>query len=210
MAEFAGVDKNDGLAMWYTKGNHGNGKTVHEFNPETMTKTYSNDLLQDVGKSYYPNMNGGFGFTASWKGLSLNADFAFVLNKYMLNMDYQFSTNNANAKNGFNQSRDMFKMWKKPGDITDIPSLATENVIDSRILQNASFLRLKNLTLSYSLPQQWMQATRFFDSVRIYATARNLFTATKYKGGDPEKDGNIAFGFYPSTRQYMLGVEVSF
>lgn len=210
MAEFAGVDKNDGLAMWYTKGNHGNGKTVHEFNPETMTKTYSNDLLQDVGKSYYPNMNGGFGFTASWKGLSLNADFAFVLNKYMLNMDYQFSTNNANAKQGFNQSRDMLKMWKKPGDITDIPSLATENVIDSRILQNASFLRLKNLTLSYSLPQQWMQATRFFDSVRIYATARNLFTATKYKGGDPEMDGNIALGFYPSTRQYMLGVEVSF
>ena len=210
MAEFAGVDKNDGLAMWYTKGNHGNGKTVHEFNPETMTKTYSNDLLQDVGKAYYPNMNGGFGFTASWKGLSLNADFAFVLNKYMLNIDYQFSTNNANAKQGFNQSRDMLKMWKKPGDITDIPSLATENVIDSRVLQNASFLRLKNLTLSYSLPQQWMQATRFFDSVRIYATARNLFTATKYKGGDPEKDGNIALGFYPSTRQYMLGVEVSF
>lgn len=210
MAEFAGVDKNDGLAMWYTKGNHGNGKTVHEFNPETMTKTYSDELLQDVGKSYYPNMNGGFGFTASWKGLSLNADFAFVLNKYMLNMDYQFSTNTDNAKRGFNQSRDMFKMWKKPGDITDIPGLATENVIDSRVLQNASFLRLKNLTLSYSLPQQWMQATRFFDSVRIYATARNLFTATKYKGGDPEKDGNIALGFYPSTRQYMLGVEVSF
>lgn len=210
MAEFAGVDKNDGLTMWYTKGNHGNGKTVHEFNPETMTKTYSNDLLQDVGKSYYPNMNGGFGFTASWKGLSLNADFAFVLNKYMLNIDYQFSTNNDNAKQGFNQSRDMFKMWKKPGDITDIPSLATENVFDTRVLQNASFLRLKNLTLSYSLPQQWMQATRFFDSVRIYATARNLFTATKYKGGDPEKDGNISLGFYPGTRQYMLGVEVSF
>ena len=210
MAEFAGVDKNDGLAMWYTKGNHGNGKTVHEFNPETMTKTYSNDLLQDVGKAYYPNMNGGFGFTASWKGLLLNADFAFVLNKYMLNIDYQFSTNNANAKQGFNQSRDMLKMWKKPGDITDIPSLATENVFDTRVLQNASFLRLKNLTLSYSLPQQWMQATRFFDSVRIYATARNLFTATKYKGGDPEKDGNISLGFYPGTRQYMLGVEVSF
>ena len=210
MAEFAGVDKNDGLAMWYTKGNHGNGKTVHEFNPETMTKTYSNDLLQDVGKAYYPNMNGGFGFTASWKGLSLNADFAFVLNKYMLNIDYQFSTNNANAKQGFNQSRDMLKMWKKPGDITDIPSLATENVFDTRVLQNASFLRLKNLTLSYSLPQQWMQATRFFDSVRIYATARNLFTATKYVGGDPQLDSNLALGFYPGTRQYMLGVEVSF
>ena len=97
MAEFAGVDKNDGLAMWYTKGNHGNGKTVHEFNPETMTKTYSNDLLQDVGKAYYPNMNGGFGFTASWKGLSLNADFAFVLNKYMLNIDYRFFCYDANS-----------------------------------------------------------------------------------------------------------------
>ena len=104
----------------------------------------------------------------------------------------------------------MLKMWKKPGDISDIPSLATENVFDTRVLQNASFLRLKNLTLSYSLPQQWMQATRFFDSVRIYATARNLFTATKYVGGDPELDSNLALGFYPGTRQYMLGVEVSF
>ncbi len=210
MAEFAGVDKNDGMAMWYKKGYHGNGKTVHEYNEETMSKTYSDDLLQDVGKSYYPTTNGGFGFTASWKGLSLNADFAFVLNKWMLNMDYQASTNSVNAKNGFNQSREMLNMWKKPGDITDIACLQSENVVDSRVLQNASFLRLKNLTLAYNLPKAWMEATHFFDAVRIYATARNLFTATKYIGGDPELDSNIALGFYPGTRQYLLGIEVSF
>ncbi len=55
-----------------------------------------------------------------------------------------------------------------------------------------------------------MEATRFFENVRFSFTGRNIFTITKYKGGDPELDSHLALGFFPGTRQYTLGVEVTF
>lgn len=160
---------------------------------------------------YTPSHNGGFGFTIGWKGLTLNADFAYVLGKHMINIDYFYATSANNAKNGFNQSKDMLNVWKKPGDITDLPGMNySVEGFDTRILQNASFLRLKNLTLAYDLPKTWMEATRFFENVRFSFTGRNIFTITKYKGGDPELDSHLALGFFPGTRQYTLGVEVTF
>lgn len=209
MPIYAGVDKQDGAPMWYKNGYKGD--IVHEYNPETMTKTYSDDLFQDTGVKYTPSHNGGFGFTIGWKGLTLNADFAYVLGKHMINMDYFYATSAINAKNGFNQSKDMLNVWKKPGDITDLPGMNySVEGLDTRILQNASFLRLKNLTLAYDLPKTWMEATRFFENVRFSFTGRNIFTITKYKGGDPELDSHLALGFFPGTRQYTLGVEVTF
>ena len=209
MPIYAGVDKQDGAPMWYKNGYKGD--IVHEYNPETMTKTYSDDLFQDTGVKYTPSHNGGFGFTIGWKGLTLNADFAYVLGKHMINIDYFYATSANNAKNGFNQSKDMLNVWKKPGDITDLPGMNySVEGFDTRILQNASFLRLKNLTLAYDLPKTWMEATRFFENVRFSFTGRNIFTITKYKGGDPELDSHFALGFFPGTRQYTLGVEVTF
>lgn len=209
MPIYAGVDKQDGAPMWYKNGCKGD--IVHEYNPETMTKTYSSDLYQDTGVKYTPSHSGGFGFTIGWKGLTLNADFAYVLGKHMINVDYFYATSAINAKSGFNQSKDMHNVWKKPGDITDLPGMNySVEGFDTRILQNASFLRLKNLTLAYDLPKTWMEATRFFENVRFSFTGRNIFTITKYKGGDPELDSNAALGFFPGTRQYTLGVEVTF
>ena len=82
--------------------------------------------------------------------------------------------------------------------------------VDTSLLQNASFCRLKNLSLSYDLPQQWMKATGFISNVRLTAAARNLFTITKWKGSDPEYDTNVAKTQYPNTREFSLGVEVTF
>ena len=208
MPIYAGVDKNDGAPMWYKVGHKGG--VVHEYNPETMTKTYSDDLYQDTGKARYAPHAGGFGLTAGWKGFTLQADFSYVLGKYLVNNDYFFAASNGNARNGFNQDRDMLNIWKKPGDIANLPGYQYETQFDTHVLENASFLRLKNLSLSYDLPQYWMEATNFFSNVRINATARNLFTVTKYRGADPEIDTNLTLGSYPSTRQFTLGVEVTF
>ena len=65
MPIYAGVDKNDGAPMWYKPGFK--GEAGYDYNPETMTKTYSDDLAQLTGKSQDAPHNGGFGFTASWK-----------------------------------------------------------------------------------------------------------------------------------------------
>lgn len=205
---FAGVDKEDGAPMWYKKGYKGG--IVHEYNSETMTKTYSEDLMQNVGKQRFAPHNGGFGLSGGWKGITVAADFSFILGKYMYNVDYGAGTSSTNAKSGFNQDKDMLKAWKKPGDITDIASMDYESQADTRYLENASFLRLKNLTVSYDLPQQWMQATRFFENIRFSFVARNVFTVTKYRGSDPEPDINASSGMYPATRQFTLGVDLTF
>ena len=177
MAEWAGVDPADGQQMWYIPGT--DGETTKEYDEER--------LQQATGKKRYAPHNGGFGLNVSWKGLSLNADFAWVLGKYMVNNDYYFAANPYNFA-GYNQSKDVLNEWKEPGDITDIPAYGNVMQFDTHLLENASFLRLKNISLSYTLPKNWLLPTKVIQGVRIMATARNLFTITNYKGADPELD----------------------
>lgn len=210
MPIYAGVDKEDGAPMWYKQGHKGG--IVHEYDPEIMTKdeTLLNDLYQDTGKSYFAPHNGGFGISAGWKGLTITADFSFVLKKYMVDNTYFFATSSNNAKSGFNQDKDMLNIWKKPGDIATLPGFDYNSQFDSHLLENASFLRLKNLSVNYDLPKELVARTGFISNVRFNFTTRNLFTITKYKGADPELSANIAVGNFPATRDYTLGVEVTF
>lgn len=210
MPIYAGVDKNTGEQMWYKKGY--SGDPGYDYNPETMTKTFvEDDLAQATGKSMYAPHTGGFGLTASWKGLTLNADFSFVLGKYMVNNDQYYFNNPASMSiEVINQDYDVMNVWRNPGDLTLEPAFGSVRQFDTHLLENASFMRLKNLTLTYDLPEQWMRATGFISGVRLTATGRNLFTVTKYTGPDPEVAGNLARGAYPNTRQYTLGVQVMF
>lgn len=206
---FAGVDETDGAPMWYKKGY--NGDAGYVFNPETMTKDASQIefIKQDTGKKLYAPHNGGFGFSVAWKGLSLNADFSYMLGKYMLNKDYLMSTITENA--AFNMDRDLLTdMWTKPGDHAKLPGFGQHAQFDTHVLENSSFMRLKNLTLAYELPKSWIEATRFFKNIRVNFTARNLFTVTKYKGADPELNAAYAVGGFPATRDYTFGIDVSF
>ena len=199
MAEWAGVDPADGQQMWYIPGT--DGETTKEYDEER--------LQQATGKKRYAPHNGGFGLNVSWKGLSLNADFAWVLGKYMVNNDYYFAANPYNFA-GYNQSKDVLNEWKEPGDITDIPAYGKVMQFDTHLLENASFLRLKNISLSYTLPKNWLLPTKVIQGVRIMATARNLFTITNYKGADPELDTNLTYGAYPNTKQFTIGAELTF
>ena len=199
MAEWAGVDPADGQQMWYIPGT--DGETTKEYDEER--------LQQATGKKRYAPHNGGFGLNVSWKGLSLNADFAWVLGKYMVNNDYYFAVNPYNFA-GYNQSKDVLNEWKEPGDITDIPAYGNVMQFDTHLLENASFLRLKNISLSYTLPKNWLLPTKVIQGVRIMATARNLFTITNYKGADPELDTNLTYGAYPNTKQFTIGAELTF
>ncbi len=210
MPIFAGVDQNDGAAMWYKVGYKGD--VVHTFNPETMSKDYNNinELSQNTGIKRDAPHNGGFGFSVGWKGLSLSADFSFVLKKYMVNQVRYWLCDISTMYSGYNVDKDMFTAWKRPGDITDIPALEEHNFqFDTRYLENASFMRLKNLTLNYDIPTN-DKMKRYISGMRFSFTGRNLFTVTQYTGADPEVNSNIAYGGVPSTRQYVLGLEITF
>jgi len=192
---WAGIDPRDGKTMWYDK----NGN---------LTKTYNEE--EDAvltGKSSFAPWSGGFGTDLRWKDLSLKADFAFAIGKYMINNDRYF-TENANMLD-FNQTTKMMNVWTEDNRYTDVPAAGEVVQFDTHLMENASFLRLKTLTLQYNLPRKWMDAAKL-ENVRVHATGRNLFTVTNYTGYDPEPEVNLVKFYYPNTRQYELGIEVTF
>lgn len=123
---------------------------------------------------------------------------------------------------GDNQTTAVLRRWKQPGDITDIPRATTDPVqaaqnkrVSSRFIEDGSYLRIKNVTLGYTLNDEVLRKT-FFSSIRVYFSAQNLFTFTKYNGLDPEVnyrgDDNSVIGTdfftYPQAQTFTLGVNL--
>lgn len=197
MVKWAGVDPRDGAPMWYTK--EGN-----------LTKVYNEerDAVSISNHSSYSPIGGGFGFQGAWKGLQLICDFTWAAKKYMTNNDRYFIENN-NFGSSFNQMVTMLDVWTTPGQVTDIPAVGYDIQFDSHVLEDASYMRLKNLTLQYSFPRKWIQKAQITD-LRVHFTGRNLLTFTGYTGYDPEPESNVVTFYYPNTRQYEFGIDVSF
>ncbi len=194
---YAGVNPANGEQLWYTK----DGEITNEYREEDRVMT---------GKTFDTPWAGGFGTTFSWKGLSLSAQFSWLADRWVMNNDRYFEENNGSFS-GYNQSkRLLYDGWKKPGDVTDIGRYGEIAQLDDRFLENTSFLRLKNVTLAYSLPRLWLQKSKFFTAARIYVQGQNLLTFTGFTGFDPEYAGNVYLGVYPPSRQFTFGVEVSF
>ena len=194
---YAGVNPANGDALWYTK----DGEITTEYNESDKVM---------IDKSYIAPWQGGFGTTLSWKGLSLSAQFSWVADRWMFNNDRFFEESNG-LYSTYNQSRRLlYERWKQPGDITDIPRYGVTPQMDSRFLEDASFLRLKNLMLGYSLPTKLLEKSKFFSSARIYIQAQNLLTFTAFSGLDPEGSSNVYKAQYPMSRQYSIGIDLTF
>lgn len=194
---FAGVDPQTGAPLYYDK----DGNKTKKFNEER-------DAVF-TGKKRYAPWTGGFGTNFRYKNVSLIADFAWVAGKYMLINDDYFIANPQLAT-GWNQRVEMLNIWTTPGQITDIPGAKYDVHVTDHMLQNASFLRMKTLSIQYEFPKKWMQATRYIKGVKVFGIARNLFTITPFEGYDPEPDQNLVQFNYPNTRQFVIGAEISF
>lgn len=194
---FAGVDPMTGAPLYYDK----DGNKTKKFNEER-------DAVF-LGKKRYAPWTGGFGTNFRYKNVSLIADFAWVAGKYMMINDDYFIANPQLAT-GWNQRVEMLNIWTTPGQITDIPGAKYDVQVTDQMLQNASFLRMKTLSIQYEFPKKWMQATRYIKGVKVFGIARNLFTITPFEGYDPEPDQNLVKFNYPNTRQFVFGAEISF
>ena len=193
---YAGVNPANGEALWYDK----NGNLTNELRDEDKVA---------VGKTYIAPWQGGFGTALTYKGFSLSAQFSWVADRWMLNNDRYFDESNGRFAT-YNQSRRLLDRWQQPGDITDIPRHGEYTEFDSRLLEDASFLRLKNVMLSYSLPSEWLQRQNVVRGARVYVQAQNLLTFTHFSGLDPEGTSNVYAAQYPMARQYTFGLDLTF
>ena len=193
---YAGVNPANGDALWYDK----DGNVTNELRDEDKVL---------LGKTYIAPWQGGFGTSLSWRGLSLTAQFSWVADRWMLNNDRYFDESNGRFAT-YNQSRRLLDRWKNPGDITDIPRHGEYTEFDSRLLEDASFLRLKNVNLAYSFPAELLKKSRIIRGLRVYAQAQNLLTFTNFSGFDPEGTTNLYAAQYPMSRQFTFGLDLMF
>ena len=193
---YAGVNPANGDALWYDKD--GNITNVLRDEDKVM-----------IGKTYHAPWQGGFGTNFGWKGITLSAQFSWVGKRWMINNDRYFDESNGRFAT-YNQSNRLLKRWKNPGDITDIPRHGVYTEFDSRLLEDASFLRLKNLQLGYALPADLLKKSGFIRGLRFYAQAQNLLTFTKFSGLDPEGTTNLYAAKYPMSRQFTFGLDLMF
>ena len=109
-------------------------------------------------------------------------------------------------------SSDQLNRWQKPGDVTDVPRRINYyiwgNYGSSRFMKDLNYLRLKSLSLSYSLPQNWVNKAQL-NNVRIFVSGTNLLTFTSYKFTDPEMpvNGMPTFGL-PNLKTVTFGIEL--
>ncbi len=193
---YAGVNPANGDALWYTA----DGQLIDELREEDKVM---------IGKSQFAPWQGGFGTSLDFYGVSISAQFSWVADRWMINNDRYFNESNGRFAS-YNQSRRLLERWQQPGDVTDIPRHGEYTEFDSRLLEDASFLRLKNLMVSYSFPKDLLRKSRVITGIRIYAQAQNLLTWTKFSGLDPESSSNIYVAQYPMAKQFTFGLDINF
>ncbi|MDR0835257.1 MAG: TonB-dependent receptor [Tannerella sp.] len=108
-----------------------------------------------------------------------------------------------------NLSTEVLDAWTndKPSNVPRITVTPNTNTLYSRYVEDASFLKIKNITLGYNLPIKIGEKLVQF---RAFVSAQNLYTFTKYKGYDPEIAGGIDTGVYPTSRTFLLGAGITF
>ena len=207
MPIFAGIDPEDGMPMWYVPGEDPDVTTM-----DKTTKVFDDEALtQNTGKKRYAPINGGFSLSGGWKGFSMQADFSYVIGKYLVSNDGYFYGNPANFST-MNTNKAVSDFWTPDNRDAKWPDWSKGAVMqfDTHVLEDASFLRLKNLQVAYSLPEKllgWQKAVKEF---KLTFTGRNLLTFTKYSGIDPEINSNLTYGVGGNSKQFLGGIEIKF
>ena len=161
-----------------------------------------------------PRFTGGAGLNVSWKQFKLSANF---YGRYGMKVVNEARMNNEAMYGAGNQSKAVLRRWRTEGQITDIPRAlygTGYNYLGSdRFVEDASYLRMKSLSLTYKMPKKVCQNWGL-NTMDVYVTGYNLFTWTDYTGQDPEVKPSTSLtkdtALTPSSIQFTCGVNLSF
>ncbi|MGN8226048.1 SusC/RagA family TonB-linked outer membrane protein [Gracilimonas sp. BCB1] len=212
VVRWAGVNPADGRPMWYdADGNI------------TYTPTNAVDAVEY--KDGVANVTGGFGNTFSYKGFSVDAFLQFSFGQWAFPQSDYFFTRTPDFLMQMHES--VLDRWRLPGDLTYYPRAMeagsnfaeTANYrtqLSTASIYNASYIRLKNVSVNYNLPDRFTQSIGL-NNIRLYASAVNLLTWTAWPWYDPEVAAdtqdifnNVTAASYPTERQVNAGIEIQF
>lgn len=192
----AGVDSNTGDEQFYDKDGN--------------VTTDLSMAQRSIQGSRNPYFRGGFTNSFSYKGFELSFLLNFSVGGKIFDQNYinLMSTN----KFGNSWHKDMANRWRKPGDVTDIPRLqdGATMVASDRFLVSASYLKIQNVTLSYTFNFKNVRNVGL-SALRMYLTGDNLYTVSAREGMDPQQSlvGTTGFGYVP-VRTVSFGIDLTF
>ena len=227
MPKWAGVDVETGKPLWEHLETDENGNTEVSY-----TSSYSQATYQIVG-SASPWLTGGLNTSVSWKGFTLSATGSFIIGNKIYNRTRWGIMDTDGAQQQFNQqslNNGLGWIRWKDGDPDGTNYKATHpqaikggnngaHNYSSRYLEDGSFFRLRNVTLSYNIPQKFLDLKKIaVSSARVFLSADNLVTLTRFSGMDPEVNlvmdtyslpGTYSDN-YPVPLSIVMGIDINF
>jgi hypothetical protein len=230
--QWAGVDPQNGNPQW--AGTNGKNSEV----PFPVASAYQDDYLtQRVAKGdAMPQWYGGVDNTFRYKQWELDAFFSFAYGNKMYNGAkaalYNYTQSSYSNAQTNNLSPDLLNYWRTPGQKTNIPALInasndanafygssfdyTQGRDISRFLEDASFIKLRYVTLAYGLPRSALRKANYITSLKFFVQANNVFTITKYSGLDPEVSAygssSLNAGYdeltMPAPKSFTAGIKI--
>lgn len=204
----------------YEGVNPSNGNPLFRALDGSLTETLNEADRRFVDKSHVPTWQGGFGTLLRYKTWEFNTTWTWVADVYRSSEDLAGleEVGIGQVENGRNRGVSVLNAWQSPGDITDVPRVNSAftsvdySFSTDRYLQDASFLRLRNITLAYSLPKSFLDNLGVIDGVRLYVQGENLLTFTNFVGWDPESSvlRTIDRGQFPTPKIYTFGATINF
>ena len=203
IVNYAGVNPANGNPLFY-KADGG------------LTETLTDADRVDTGKSIYPVWQGGFGTNVSYKGFEFNTQWSYFADLYRNNLDYAELEETSILDDGSNRVVSTATAWTAPGDITSVPRVgnpySSVDYINStdRYLEDASFLRLRNIQFGYSFTKEMLSELPI-SGLRFYVQGENLLTFSSWRGWDAEGGFRTTDrGNYPTPRIYTFGAVINF
>ncbi|MBD5307812.1 MAG: TonB-dependent receptor [Bacteroides sp.] len=209
LKEWAGVNPENGAPQWYMDDEDGN---------KVITENYAKASYYKIG-NVAPDFYGGFNTSLRWKQLDLNANFGFSVGGKIFNYSrIEYDSDGAYCDRNQMKLQKGWSRWEKPGDVATHPVAKYNNSdkgnnASSRFLEDADFLKLRSLSIGYTINQVRQYG---ISNLRVSLSAENLFTVTKYSGVDPELPasngsvvGTTGASVYPSVRRFSLGINIT-
>ena len=156
--------------------------------------------------TYLPKFTGGSSLDVSWNGFDLSVLLSTAQGvKRFNNESFFYETSNSNV--AFNKRVDMLTSWRNPGEQTNYQKINSVRQFSSKDVQDASFVRLRNVQAGYTFKTKEGSKIRGF---KLWGQAQNLYTWTKWNGFDPEESNNIATYEFPNPKTYTIGLDINF
>ncbi len=194
----------------------GNDPTTSTAPGDIKFKDINGDgIINDQDRTYIGNSNPTFTYgltnTMSYKNFELTVFIQGSDGNKVLNFTRWYTE--GGVSNG-NYSNAVIGRWTAPGTSNSMPRLALNdpngnNRVSDRFVEDASYLRIKNLRLAYTIPTRWADYLKL-KRTQLYVSSQNLLTITNYSGFDPEVGGGVDYGFYPQARTFLAGITVDF